>query len=97
MAINCSSCGKEIVITRLRHDEINPEGFYVSCLHCGASFDIDENVILGKMFIGDVAKMADFKILTEKEFLESYSYITEDEYEATRLYYDWLMTDDNEP
>ena len=41
--------------------------------------------------------MADFKILTEKEFLESYSYITEDEYEATRLYYDWLMTDDNEP
>lgn len=49
------------------------------------------------MFIEDVAKMADFKILSKEDFLTSYNYLTEDEYEATRLYFNWLMADDSEP
>ena len=35
-------------------------------------------------FINDCEKMYDFFVLTKEEFLESYSYLTEDEYEATR-------------
>lgn len=34
-------------------------------------------------FINDKEKMADFKVLTKEEFLESYSYLTEEEYELT--------------
>lgn len=49
------------------------------------------------VFITDIPKMADFKILTKEEFLFSYSYLTEKEYETTRLYYNWLMADDREP
>lgn len=97
MIERCMNCGKEIEITRLEHDENNLEGFYISCPHCGASFDIDESEIISKMFITDVAKMTDFKILSKEEFLTSYNYLTEDEYEATRLYFNWLMADDSEP
>ena len=43
------------------------------------------------MFITDVAKMADYLSLSKKSFLKSYSYLTEDEYDATDLYYDWLI------
>ena len=41
----------------------------------------------------------DEKILAcaKEEFLESYSYLTEDEYDATALYMDWLNADDEEP
>ena len=92
MKVRCPNCGKEIDIVRLYNDEINPDGFYVSCT-CGSSFDIDEEMITKQMFITDIAKMADFVVLTEEEFLETYSYLTEDEYEATRLYFDWLNTD----
>ena len=41
--------------------------------------------------------MVDFKVLTMEEFLRTYSYITEYEYEATRLYLNWLNADDSEP
>ena len=34
-------------------------------------------------FADDVEKMRDFKELTKEEFLESYSYLTEEEYNAT--------------
>lgn len=89
-------CGRKTYITRLEHDELNAEGFYVSC-QCGRYIDIDADKILKLSFITDVAKMADFKILSEKEFLKTYSYLTEKEYEATRLYFDWLKADESEP
>lgn len=97
MTEQCMNCGEKITMTRLEHDENNLEGFYISCPHCGSSFDIDKSEIISKMFITDVAKMADFKILSKEEFLTSYNYLTEDEYEATRLYFNWLMADDSEP
>lgn len=97
MKVRCLNCGSEIDLWRLEHDEVNPEGFYTSCMKCGSSFDIDEDDILKKMFITDVAKMADFKVLTKEEFLRSYSYLTEDDYDATALYLNWLNADDSEP
>ena len=36
-------------------------------------------------FTNDKEKMNDFKILTKEEFLKSYSYITEKEYDDTVL------------
>ena len=95
MKVRCLNCGREIDLIRLEHDENNLEGFYTSCIECRRSFDIDFNP--ANTFITDVAKMADFKVLTMEEFLETYSYITEDEYEATRLYLNWLNADDSEP
>ena len=91
----CLNCGKEFDLYRLKHDENNLEGFYTNCMECGASFDIDFNP--SNTFITDVAKMADLKILTMEEFLNTYDYVTEDEYEATRLYLNWLNADDSEP
>jgi len=35
-------------------------------------------------FSDDAEKMADFEILTKKEFLTSYSYLTEQEYNNTK-------------
>ena len=32
-------------------------------------------------FLNDMEKMNDFKILTKKQFLQSYSYLTEQEYD----------------
>lgn len=90
----CPNCGKEFDLLRLEHDEVNLEGFYTTCF-CGASFDIDFDP--SNTFITDAAKMADFKILTKREFLASYSYLTEDEYDATRLYFKWLNEDNSEP
>ena len=97
MKVICANCGKEFELFRLCHDENNLEGFYTYHPECRASFDIDADRIRELMFIDDIAKMADFKVLTEKEFLKSYSYLTEDEYEATRLYLNWLNADDGEP
>ena len=34
-------------------------------------------------FLDDIEKMHDFRILTKKEFLQSYSYLTEQEYDNT--------------
>jgi len=46
----------------------------------------DEPLDLGGVFgfSDDEAKMADFAILTKAEFLASYSYLTEEEYDVTR-------------
>ena len=44
----------------------------------------------GKSFIGDWEKMRDFYKLTREEFLSSYSYLTEEEYDATVYYDAWL-------
>lgn len=90
MKVTCPNCGREFDLFILCHDKNNFEGFYTYDPECKASFDIDERMILDKMFINDIAKMADLKKLTRKEFLESYSYITEDEYDATLLYLLWL-------
>ena len=38
-------------------------------------------------FIDDAEKMRDFKMLSKKEFLESYSYLTEAEYDNTMKIY----------
>lgn len=97
MKVTCPNCGREMDLVTLRHDENNLEGFYTYDLVCQASFDIDESIILNQMFIGDIPKMADFKILSKEEFLSSYDYLTEDEYDATELYFNWLMRDDSEP
>ena len=35
-------------------------------------------------FLNDMEKMNDFKILTKKQFLQSYSYLTEQEYDNTQ-------------
>ena len=35
-------------------------------------------------FINDAEKMHDFKCLTKFDFLKSYSYLTEEEYDATK-------------
>ena len=80
---------------RYGFSENNIEGFYTSCRKCRASFDIEFNPL--NTFITDIAKMADFKLLTMEEFLAQYDYISTDEYEATRLYLDWLNADDREP
>ena len=39
-------------------------------------------------FVGDECKMHDFLLLDKREFLGSYSYLTEDDYRAT---YDTIM------
>lgn len=51
----------------------------------------DMNLLVLKTFITDVDKMVDFKKVTKRRFLESYSYLTEEEYDATRKYFDWLL------
>ena len=61
-------------------------GFDYSCGHCGEwqleggemKTNIKDN------FSDDAEKMADFEILTKKEFLTSYSYLTEEEYDNTK-------------
>lgn len=97
MKVQCLNCGMEFDLYRLKHDDINLEGFYTDCPYCLSTFDIDADMIREKMFIDDIAKMADFKVLTKEEFLQSYSYLTDDEYEATVLYFNWLRADDSEP
>ena len=36
-------------------------------------------------FYDDAEKMADFRILSKEEFLKSYSYLTEQEYDNTKM------------
>ena len=38
-------------------------------------------------FLDDIEKMIDFKILTKKEFLKFYSYLTEEEYDNTLKFF----------
>lgn len=44
---------------------------------------------ISKSFIDDGEKMYDFFTLSKEEFLESYSYLTEEEWESTRS---WVQT-----
>ena len=39
--------------------------------------------VFNQSFADDAEKMVDFNTLTKEEFLQSYSYLTEAEYEAT--------------
>ena len=39
-------------------------------------------------FADDEEKMVDFKILSKEEFLSSYSYLTEEEYDMTVEYFE---------
>ena len=94
MKFKCMNCGKEVELHELKHDSLNLEGFYANCDECGGSNDIDSSILNG-VFLMDVAKMADFKVLSKERFLESYSYLTEEEYDATKLYFDWLMSVDD--
>lgn len=47
----------------------------------------DKNSVLASSFINDEEKMIDFKNMNKNDFLKSYSYLTESEYEATKLEY----------
>lgn len=46
-------------------------------------FDEEDTKEFNQSFAGDAEKMIDFNALTKEEFLQSYSYLTEAEYEAT--------------
>ena len=93
MKTKCTNCGTGYDVEVLAYDFENLDGFCAACGNCGADFDIGFD--LSKTFIMDVAKMADFKVLSKAEFLQSYSYLTEEEYDATSLYYNWLMAAEN--
>lgn len=97
MKVKCPNCGNEYELTRLSHDDQGYGEFYDRCLNCSIYFDLPSKEIISKTFITDMDKMFDFKILTKEEFLASYSYLTEDEYDATLLYLNWLNQDDSEP
>ena len=88
MEVKCLNCGKRMSVVELEYDVNNLDSFHVICAGCGVSFDISFPV--NKTFILDIAKMADFKKLSMEDFLNTYSYLTETEYEVTRLYLDWL-------
>ena len=47
-----------------------------------------ENIYKDADFIDDEEKMYDFVRLTKEEFLSSYSYLTEDEYNNTKKLYE---------
>lgn len=44
-----------------------------------------ESIKNNSSFIDDIEKMRDFEILSKEEFLQSYSYLTEEEYENTKI------------
>lgn len=48
------------------------------------------------MFIDDREKMYDFKMMTKEAFLASYSYLTEEEYDNTKMYLEWLKDEDED-
>ena len=91
MKVKCLNCGEEVELTQLKHDKANLEGFFTVCSKCGSSFDLDDKFV-ALTFITDIPKMADFKQISKEEFLASYSYLTEEEYDATKLYYEWLIS-----
>ena len=79
----CLNCGEEFTVTKIYHDNM---GAFTVCPFCEGSFDIDfeeEKAHHNSPFIDDSAKMLDFLYLSKEDFLQSYSYLTEDEYNAT--------------
>ena len=52
-----------------------------------------ENIFKDADFIDDEEKMYDFVRLTKEEFLSSYSYLTEDEYDNTKRLYEERRND----
>ena len=88
MKVTCLNCGTTMELIALEHDKVSPDRFHTTCEKCGASFDIEFNQ--SDTFITDIAKMSDFKDLSKEDFLSLYSYLTENEYEATELYLNWL-------
>ena len=52
----------------------------MSCQHCSHAFT---SMFEAKSFTDDEEKMKDFYELSKEEFLRSYSYMTEEEYDAT--------------
>lgn len=65
--------------------------------HNGNDYDFFDHEIItvDSNFVSDFEKMRDFEILTKDEFLDSYRYLTEDEYDATELYLNWLREKGN--
>ena len=47
-----------------------------------------------RSFITDWEKMRDFFHMTKKDFLQSYSYLTKEEYDATKNYWNWLISEE---
>lgn len=45
--------------------------------------ELKDNEFKNADFLDDTEKIADFKILTKEQFLESYNYLTEEEYNNT--------------
>ena len=86
MIIKCPKCGECLVVLRLEYDD----NFYTTCGKCNDTIKLDTEPFMERVFITDIDKMNDFKKLNKKEFLKSYSYLTEDEYDTTALYLNWL-------
>ena len=54
--------------------------------------DLIEAITKNANFLDDIEKMQDFRILTKKQFLQSYSYLTEQEYDNTAKAVQWWVT-----
>ena len=92
MNVRCLNCGHEFKLQKIWHDDLVPDGFFTKCPECDGSFDLDDdtvNDIKKKMFIDDVYKMAHFFWMPRHLFIK-YCNSTEDEYDATKMYTDWL-------
>ena len=48
-----------------------------------------------KSFLNDRDKMQDYLALTKEEFLQSYSYLTEEEYDITTKHYEEVYVNNN--
>ena len=56
----------------------------MKCVKTFWTYIIRKTMSKYKDFCGDEEKMSDFRALTKQQFLESYSYLTEEEYNLTR-------------
>jgi hypothetical protein len=93
--IICLQCGYKFKFVSASVDEL---GCHTVCPDCGGSFDIEprcgecenadcEEKAVTSNFLDDKEKMHDFLLLSKKEFLKSYSYLTNRDYEATCIFY----------